>query len=225
MNKRFVSILLAVLMVFTMMPMTASAMYDDDEPKGKYYVDPPIGLTLTYNGKEQSGLLASAKSNLINPYGCDVYDYKATNAGRYTATACLWGDFGPQTFVWSDGTTADKKITFVINKAANPLKVSPKTANVKFIKLKKTAQKLAVTKVIQFTNKLNDRKTYTLSSAKKGSKSFKKYFTINKTTGKVTIKRGLKKGTYKVKVKVKASGDNNYKASAIKTVTFKVKVK
>ncbi len=81
--------------------------------------------------------------------------------------------------------------------------------------------------MIKFTKKTNDKKTYTLVSAKKGSKSFKKDFKINKSTGKVTIKKNskMKKGTYKVKVKVKALGNNNYKASAVKTVTFKVKVK
>lgn len=36
---------------------------------------------------------------------------------------------------------------------------------------------------------------------------------------------GLKKGTYKVKLKAKAGGNTNYKASAVKTVTFKIKVK
>ena len=75
---------------------------------------------------------------------------------------------------------------------------------------------------------VKDRKmSYSLSSAKKGSKSFKKYFKINKSTGKVTIKKNskMKKGTYKVKVKVKALGNTNYKASGTKTVTFKVKVK
>ena len=69
--------------------------------------------------------------------------------------------------------------------------------------------------------------TYRLSSVKKGGKSFKKYFKINKTTGKLTIKKNqkMKKGTYKVKVKVKAAGNANYNASAAKTVTFKVRVK
>ena len=224
-KKRLLPILVAVLMVFAMMPMAVSAMYDDDAPKGEYYVEPPKGLTLTYNGKEQIGILASEESNQINPYGCDVDNYKATNAGKYTATACLWGDFGPQTFVWSDGTTAEKKITFVINKAANPLKIGAKTATVKNSKLKKGPQTLAVTKVIRFTKKINDKKTYTLVSAKKGNKSFKKYFKIKKNTGKVTVKKGLKKGTYKVKVKVKALGNNNYKSSGTKTVTFKVKIK
>ena len=79
--------------------------------------------------------------------------------------------------------------------------------------------------MIKFTKQLKDKKTYTLSSAKKGKKSFKKYFKVNKTTGKVTVKKGLKKGTYNVKVKVKAAGNANYKESAVKTVTFKVRVK
>ena len=85
---------------------------------------------------------------------------------------------------------------------------------------------MAVTKVIKFTKDAKDKKTYTLVSANKGSKSFKKYFKINKTTGKVTIKKNskMKKGTYKVKVIVKALGNNNYKSSGQKTVTFTVKV-
>ena len=61
--------------------------------------------------------------------------------------------------------------------------------------------------------KLGVEGIYKLSSAKKRTKSFKKYFMINKTTGKVTVKKGLKKGTYKVTVKVKAKGNVNYKAS------------
>ena len=113
----------------------------------------------------------------------------------------------------------------VIDKAANPLTIKAKTATVKYSKLKKKPQTLAVTKVIKFTKDAKDKKTYSLSSAKKGKKSFKKYFKINKTTGKVTMKKGLKKGTYKVKVKVKALGNANYKASAVKAVTFTVRVK
>ena len=86
---------------------------------------------------------------------------------------------------------------------------------------------MAVTKVINFTKDAKDKKTYALSSAKKGKKSFKKYFRIDKTTGKLTIKKNkkMKKGTYKVKIKAKAAGNGNYKASAWKTVTFKVRVK
>ena len=101
------------------------------------------------------------------------------------------------------------------------------TATVKYSKLKKKTQTLSVTKVISFTKKLNDKKTYTLSSAKKGTKSFKKYFKINKTTGKVTIKKNkkMKKGTYKVTIKVKAAGNANYLPSTVKSVTSKIRVK
>jgi len=59
---------------------------------------------------------------------------------------------------------------------------------------------------------------------KKGKKSFKKKLSIDAKTGRVTVKKGLKKGTYKVKVKVRAEGDANYNASAVKTVTFRIKV-
>jgi len=112
-------------------------------------------------------------------------------------------------------------------KAANPLKVSQKTATVKRSRLKKKAQTLAITKVIRFSKKANDKKNYKLLSVKKGKKSFKKYFKINKKTGKVTIKKNkkMKKGIYKVKVRVKALGNSKYKPSSWKTVTFKVKVK
>ena len=75
-----------------------------------------------------------------------------------------------------------------IKKAVNPLKISARTAKVKYKKLKKKAQTLAVTKVIKFTKDAKDKKSYTLSSAKKGKKSFKKYFKINKKTGKLTVK-------------------------------------
>ena len=110
-----------------------------------------------------------------------------------------------------------------IAKAANTLKIKPKTATVKGStkgrkgKLKKT-KTLAVTKVITFTNKGQGKLTYTKASGNKK-------ITISKTTGKVTVKKGLKKGTYKVTVKVKAAGNANYNASAVKSVTFKVRVK
>ena len=115
--------------------------------------------------------------------------------------------------------------TFKITKMTTPLAVKAKTAKVKYSKLKKKAQKLPVTRVIKFTKRGQGTMKYTLSTAKKGKKSFKKYFKINKKTGKVTVKKGLKKGTYKVKVKVRAAGNSTYKPSAVKTVTFTIKVK
>lgn len=108
--------------------------------------------------------------------------------------------------------------TFKINKAANPLKIGAKTASVKYSKVKKKTQTLAVTKVIKFTKKGVGTMNYTKTSGNKK-------ISINKKTGKVNVKKGLKKGTYKVKVRVKALGNANYKASGVKTVTFTVKVR
>ena len=79
-------------------------------------------------------------------------------------------------------------------------------------------EKIFDVKAIIIDKANNDKKTYKKVSGNKK-------ILINKTTGKVTLKKGLKKGTYKVKVKVQAAGNASYKASAWKTVTFRVKVK
>ena len=106
------------------------------------------------------------------------------------------------------------KRTFTITKRTNTLAASGKTATVKYKKLRKKAQKLAVSKVVKFSNKGNGTMTYTKASGNKK-------ITINKKTGKVTIKKKLKKGTYTVKVTITAAGNATYK-KATKTVTNKV---
>ena len=181
------------------------------KPTQPVKISAPTGKTLTYNGKSQTGVVSSTGYTLSGTT-------KATKAGTYTAKATLKAGY-----VWTDGSSGVKSISWKINKAANPLTIKAKTATVKGStkgkngKLKKT-KTLAVSKVIAFTKKGQGKMTYTKSY---GSKKI----TIAKTTGKVTVKKGLKKGTYKVKVKVQAAGNTNYKASAVKTVTFKVKVK
>lgn len=164
----------------------------------------------TYNGKIQKPIVTLSNGAVLTEgvqYTLKWSNASPKNAGTYTITVT-----GSGAYV---GTV---KVTFKINKAANPLKVKAKTAKVKFSKLKKKAQKLKVTKVVKFTKKGQGTLTYKKA---KGNKKI----TINKKNGKVTIKKGLKKGTYKVKVKIKAKGNANYKASAFKTVTFKIKVK
>ena len=214
--KKVLLALLALCLVLSVNSPAALAMYDDNEPKGDYPVDPPVGLTLTYNGKEQIGVLTSEGSSYINYYGYDVVNYKATDAGTYTATAILWGDMGPQSFVWSDGTKADKKIKFTIKKAKNPLTVKAKTAKVDYSALKRKDQKIARKKALS-VSKAKGAVAYTKQS---GSKKI----SISKKTGKITVKKGLKKGTYKLKIKVAAKGDKNYKA-ATKKVTVKIVIK
>ena len=178
--------------------------------KATVNVTAPTGKTFTYNGKARTGVASGANYTLSGTA-------KATKAGSYTAKATLKTNANC-TYKWTDGTTAAKAIKWTINKAANTLKISAKTATVKYSKVKKKAQYLGVTSVIKFTNKGQGTKTYI-------KKSGNKKITIAKTTGKVTVKKGLKKGTYKVKVKVKAAGNTNYKASAWKSVTFKITVK
>lgn len=107
----------------------------------------------------------------------------------------------------------------------NTLNVKGKTATIKYSKLKKSTQYRSVTKVINFIDKGKGDKSYSLTSATKAGKSYKKYISIDYSTGKVTVKKGLKKGTYTVKAKVKAEGDIFNYLSATKNVTFKIKVR
>ena len=185
-------------------------------------IDKPEQFTLsaasyTYDGSEKTPdvTVKDSANKIINESDYEVSYSQNVDAGTATATVKFTGDY----------YAGSKDLIFTIDKAANPLAISPKTATVKYSKLKKKTQTLDITKVMTFTKDANDQKTYTLSSAKKGSKSFKKYFKVNSTTGKVTIKKGLKKGTYKVKVNVTAAGNDNYEKSAVQTVTFKIKVK
>ncbi len=150
------------------------------------------------------------------------------NGDDYTVSYSNNKDIGTGTVtIEAKGNKYKGKITktFEITKKTNTLAVKGKTAAVKYKKLKKKAQKLKVTSVISFTSKGQGKKTYKLVLVKKGSKKLKKVIAINKRTGKVKVKKGLKKGVYKVKVKIKAQGDGIYKASAVKTVVFKIKVK
>jgi len=162
----------------------------------------------TYTGKEivQTPVVQIGGTTLKNDTDYTVSYKNNTNVG--TATVTITGK----------GNHIGSIIkTFAINKAANPLSIKAKTATVKYSKVKKKAQTLAVSKVIKTGKKGQGTVTYTKASGNKK-------ITINKKTGKVTVKKGLKKGTYKVKVKVKAAGNANYKA-VTKAVKFKVKVK
>lgn len=110
---------------------------------------------------------------------------------------------------------------FYIEKASNKLKVTPKTATIRYSKLKKKSQTIKASKAFT-ASKGNGTLTYSISKVSKSR--FKKYFSINKKTGNITVKKGLKKGTYKVTISVKASGTTYYK-SATKKVTTKIVVK
>ena len=165
--------------------------------------------SFTYNGKVQKPTVTLTNGAVLKEgvdYALDWSNASPKNAATYTVTVTGMGTY-----------TGTAKATFKINKAANPLAVKAKTANVKFSAVKKKAQTLAVSKVVTFTKKGQGTLTYAKSSGNKK-------ITINKKTGKVTVAKGIKKGTYSVKVKIKAAGNANYNPSAYKTVTFKIKI-
>ena len=164
----------------------------------------------TYDGQAKTPAVTVKNGDVTLEKDSDYtvsYAPGCVDAGNYAVTITLKGNYSG---------TASK--SFAINKAPNPLTVKAKTAKVKYSKVKKKAQSLAVTKVIAFAKKGQGTMSYTKSSGNKK-------ITINKTTGKVTVKKGLKKGKYKVKVKIGAAGTVNYGASAIKTVTFTIRIK
>lgn len=81
-------------------------------------VEMPSGKTLTYNGKQQTGVAAGTNYTVTSG--------KGTNAKSYTATVSL-KDAG--NYVWSDGTSAAKKVTWKISpKAITPTVTLPAKA-------------------------------------------------------------------------------------------------
>ena len=164
----------------------------------------------TYDGgkKTPAVTVTDVEGQVVTDDNYNVAYTGNTDVGTATTTVTFNGDL----------YSGEKSMDFSINKAANTLSIKGKTAKIKAKKLKKKTQSLAVGKVIAFTKKGQGKLTYTKVSGKKK-------ITINATTGKVTVKKKLKKGTYKVKVRVQAAGDSNYEKSAVKEVTFKIKVK
>jgi len=106
----------------------------------------------------------------------------------------------------------------------NPAKISSKktikTINVKYSKLRKKSQKLAVSKLINVTG-AESKLTYKKVSVNKRSSRFK----VNKKTGTLTIKKGTKKGLYIVKIKVRAAGKSGSFKPLTKTVKVRIRVK
>ncbi|MBQ9001529.1 MAG: leucine-rich repeat protein [Eggerthellaceae bacterium] len=105
--------------------------------------------------------------------------------------------------------------TFKINQAAQPMKVTPKTA---VVAKSSTTKTLARSKVLA-VSKAKGKVTYKKLSGNKK-------ITVNTKNGNVTVKGGLAKKAYSVKVRVKATNKagSNYKTGC-KDVTFKVVVK
>ena len=184
-------------------------------------VDPSVILSAAsyvYNGSPRTPevTVMDGSTTLVKDTDYTVTYPSAKNAGTYKVTVNLKGNYSG---------TAYK--SFKITKAANKLTVKPKTAKIKYSKLKKKARTVKRARVMTVSKKYG-KVTYKLAGAKKGSKKIKlskakKIFKITSTTGTVKVNKGLKKGTYKITVKVKAAGGTNY-TNVTKPVTFKIKV-
>ncbi|MDO4502932.1 MAG: hypothetical protein Q4D06_07085 [Coriobacteriia bacterium] len=176
----------------------------------------PAAKKLTYNGKTQTGVEADA--------AYAVTGGAKKTAGTYKATCTL-----NQGFVWADGTTEPKVVTWKIAKASQKATAAKSTVTKTYAAAKsgKYRGKVKTTKTITslaktFGLKSVTAKSYKVTSYAK-SATAKKYITVTKS-GKVYVKKGLKKGTYTVTIKVTAGSSTNWN-SATKTVKLKVCVK
>ena len=115
---------------------------------------------------------------------------------------------------------ASKTVTVKVAKKANTLKVvaAKKTQTAKYGK----ATTIVAKKAFKTTKNVGKGAvTYKLTSVTKKAKG---KIAVAKN-GKVTVKKGLAKGTYTVKVSATSAATANYKATTVKNITFKVKVK
>ena len=133
---------------------------------------------------------------------------KVTKAATYTAT-------GVKTYTCTVCGQTKTETLAKLPKKANTLTLKAKKPSVKYSKLKKKNQTIALKNAIS-VSKAKGTVTYTKSSGNKK-------ITVSKA-GKITVKKGLKKGTYKVKIIVTAAGNSSYKSGS-KTVTVTIKVK
>ena len=159
----------------------------------------------TNNMYEGQGHRRNMLSSTFDSIG--IAGFKADDGNTYWVQ-----EFGKTASGKDDSSTPTPKVV----KKSNTLKVTAKKPSIKFKKLKKKNQSLALKKVLTVSNAQG-----ALSYAKT---SGNKKITINKKSGKITVKKGLKKGTYKIKIKVTAAGNSAYNAAS-KTVTVKIKVK
>ena len=249
-KNNILAMLMAVLMVIAMLPAVAQEAYAGEHP---------VDFTQYINGLQDGNLVRGSTISVdvekvcsddkntemmeafleagnvdvslhtFAPGGMHYFDYDSSSG---ISTLNVNGDMVKTGTLVEVIISIDEENFYTTGIYAvdkNTLDVKGKTASVKYSKLRKKAQYLGVSKVISFADEGQGEKTYSLASAVKSGKSYKKYFIVNSATGKVTVKKGLKKGTYTVKVNVSAAGETKkevpFYLPVTKTVKFKIKVK
>ncbi len=208
-------------------------------PAGRHTEESGATVTIPYKISGKNAGNATRVSYLItNKAGTEIKYYNALSGGTSgigtfelpsTLSLSGWGtDYDvyilAEQINGSQTTDYASALVKVASPYDNTLTVAPKTAKVKYKKLRKKKQTVSRSKVMNVQYPVG-KVTYKLTGVKRGkSKKYYKYFKINTVNGNVTIKKKLKKGTYKVTCSVTAEGDSYYKSST-KTITFKIKVK
>lgn len=185
------------------------------------------GIRLTYDGAYDIWCETNEKydgqghrRNMLSPkfVAIGIAGFKADDGKTYWVQEFGYTLSAQEKSAPEDATTPEKKpapAPVVKVKKSNTLTVKAKKATVKFKKLKKKNQTIALKKAMT-VSKAQGKVTFKKASGNKK-------ITVSKA-GKITVKKGLKKGTYKVKIKVAAAGNASYKALT-KTVTVTIKVK
>lgn len=169
-----------------------------------------LGATsYTYDGKRKTPgvrrvvlngktLVAGTDYEVTTPSGridAGTYTYVVTGIGAYKGTA---------------------KAAFVINKAANPMRLS---ATKTTVKVTYNPSKNVTTKSNVVVQNATGKVTFTNKTAS----PFTKKFTVTATTGAVTVAKGLPVGKYPVTIQASDPGSKNYEAGK-KTVTYTISV-
>ena len=176
---------------------------------------------IVYGGTSDVSKASAGTTVTLKPYDAPegkVFDSWIVNSGEVVITV---DESGVATFVMPDSYVELMASYKQKEPQNNTLKVRGKKAKLKARRLKKKAQKLSRSKVMNVSN-AQGRVTYKLISVSRSR--YKKYFKVNARNGSVTVKKKLKKGTYTVRCRVTASGNNEYKGIS-KTVTFKITVR
>ncbi len=174
-------------------------------------------LTVNVNGKKRTDVMI--EYNSYWNYVCvfvpiDFYHAHISDSGTVTKNATPVST-GIKVYKCTEcGQIIKTEIIAKTAKYNNTLTLKAKSPIVKFSKLRKKSQTVALKKWIT-VSKAQGKVTYKKTGGNKK-------ITVSKA-GKITVKKGLKKGTYKIKVKVTAAGNSSYKAKS-KTVTVKIKV-
>ena len=155
--------------------------------------------------------IALSIPELYNGY-VDILKLESTKLRKYTASL---SDANKEYYNGLE-TEYYSSIKFIFYKKTNPMTVKPRTATVRYSKLKKRTQYLRRDKVLTIKKK-KGRLSF---EKKKGNRKI----TIDSSTGKVKVKKGLKKGKYRIRVKVKDKGNDDFKSKS-KTVWFTVRVR